>query len=96
MNELLLWINRYLTKQFIADPDDLPSNECEHEAKVILDMCKPPIEQEAAKGIFEEIEKESASTHDGINHYCPNCDNHIIGLMDWKLQALKEKYLGCG
>ena len=34
---LLLWLNRYLTKRFIANPDTLPEDECENEAKVILD-----------------------------------------------------------
>ncbi len=38
-NPLLLVIkdiNRYLTRQFIADPDGLPDNECENEAQMVF------------------------------------------------------------
>ncbi len=47
--DLLLWLNRYLTKRFIADPDSLPKDECEYEAEVIFNKVLPLI--------FEEIEK---------------------------------------
>ncbi|MBU2118779.1 MAG: hypothetical protein KJ954_14420 [Alphaproteobacteria bacterium] len=34
--EIREWINRYLTKQFIAPPESLPEDECRGEAKAIL------------------------------------------------------------
>ena len=34
--EILEWINKYLTEQFIGDPSDLPEDECRKEASVIL------------------------------------------------------------
>lgn len=43
MDELLLideemreWINKYLTKQFVGDPSEVPDDECRNEAKEIL------------------------------------------------------------
>lgn len=30
------WINKYLTKQFICNPDELPDDECLAEAKAVL------------------------------------------------------------
>ena len=29
-------VNRYLTGQFVADPGDVPTNECESEARYLL------------------------------------------------------------
>jgi len=34
--ELLNWLNKYLIKRFISDPDELPDDECLVEAKEIL------------------------------------------------------------
>lgn len=34
--EIEEWINKYLTKQFIYDPKELPDDECLAEAKEIL------------------------------------------------------------
>lgn len=58
-DKLLLWINRYLTRQFIhANPATLPDDECNKEAKVILEKCHEQIRQQ----LIEEIEKNSAVT----------------------------------
>ncbi len=35
-SDLLNWLNKYLTKQFICDPKELPDDECLNEAKEIL------------------------------------------------------------
>lgn len=53
-DKLLLWINRYLTRRFIADPTMLPDDECSKEAKVILDKCREQIWQQ----LIEEIENK--------------------------------------
>ena len=34
--EIINWINKYLTRQFIYDPKELPEDECLEEAKEII------------------------------------------------------------
>lgn len=43
--------------------------------------------------IFEEIEKESPH-EDSLNHYCPQCDQTIIGLTEREWSSLKARWLG--
>lgn len=35
--DLIKWINKYLTERFIAPSDTLPKDECQKEAEAILD-----------------------------------------------------------
>ncbi len=55
-DKLLLWINRYLTRRFIADPIMLPDDECSKEAKVIFDKCREQIRQQVIEEIDPHIE----------------------------------------
>ncbi len=65
--EVIEKISRYLTSQFICDPDNVPDDECVLEAKALLDLCYPCEEcggfgkRDAAPATYKEF---------GI---CPSC-----------------------
>lgn len=47
--------------------------------------------QQKMAEIFDELEVELCKT--GGSHYCCNCDQHIKGIPEYKMEELKKKYL---
>ncbi len=62
--EILSWINKYLTKQFICEPSELPEDECLNEAREILSYLH-------SQGVVIKVDREPSTylNNDGEERY---------------------------
>jgi len=88
-DKLLTEIANYLTKQFICDPKELPDDECQGEAKLILAKIREKI---AGAGLTDEDKERlwKQAQKEGSNPMCEFTPDELMTelIIEAQLQAV--------